>query len=454
MALNELEDLYGIEDHEMATIHPVTNGQSCGEIVQLQNTDEDSEFDTLPTSVPEGSSCKWEIFGGSDCEVELSCKINLSETEDCSEEYLLVSDGAGGEKRYCGDMEFENLRASSGLRDLFVVLQDGDEYLPNGKVGEVSCTAKCGKQGGGALRLEKNIEKKLVGCVCGLRNDDDRIVGGEDAKFNEFPWQAAIVKPGTRIPFCGATLINNRYILTAAHCFYFSKKTIKDMEVLLHAHVLDMSKLKGGKNVTLGQKGSTRGPGWDAVKKTDADEKTLRFEVEELIMHPLFTKLYDYDFALLRLKKKIKLDESDSPTPICLPPANTFESFDLKGKILTVSGWGLADEHAKASTRLLQKLDVPYIPSKKCLKFYKKLITPRMMCSGFEGGEKDACTGDSGGPLIVQAKAKQWWQMGIVSFGEGCARAGKPGVYSKVTEMTQWINFHTNQDDVKWCRDE
>ncbi|ODM92213.1 Coagulation factor X, partial [Orchesella cincta] len=423
-----------------------TASLDCGETVQLKADSDDSEFETLPHNIPSEGSCKWEILGGENCEVELSCTINLPESDDCSDASLLVSDGAGGQQRFCGQSEIPNLRASEGLRDLFLLLQGSDDFTGEG---DISCSAKCAAPAtDGVERLHQNFERKTVGCVCGLRNDDDRIVGGEDAKFNEFPWQAAIVKPGTRIPFCGGTLINSRYILTATHCFWFAKKKASDMEVLLHAHLLDMHRLKGAKDVELGEKGSTRGPGWDEAKKSDDDENTLRFEVEEVIMHPLFTKLYDYDFALLRLKGKVDIADSDSPTPICLPPVNTLDSFNLDGKQLTVSGWGLADENAKGSTRLLQKLDVPYISSSQCSSFYKNLITERMMCSGFEDGEQDACTGDSGGPLIHQVESKQWWQMGVVSFGEGCARAGKPGVYAKVTEMNQWISFNTAQDDI------
>ena len=75
--------------------------------------------------------------------------------------------------------------------------------------------------------------------MCGLQNKDDRIVGGEDAKLGEFPWQVAIVTPGTRQPMCGGSVINNYYILTAAHCFWFAKMTPDQIEVLVHAQLLD-----------------------------------------------------------------------------------------------------------------------------------------------------------------------------------------------------------------------
>jgi len=88
--------------------------------------------------------------------------------------------------------------------------------------------------------------------VCGLQNKDDRIVGGQDAKMNEFPWQVAIVFAGTRSPKCGGAIINDRFVLTAAHCFVFDKAQPSEIDVLFHARSLDMTLQKGWKDVALG----------------------------------------------------------------------------------------------------------------------------------------------------------------------------------------------------------
>ncbi|ODM91555.1 Transmembrane protease serine 9 [Orchesella cincta] len=353
--------------------------------------------------------CKWEILkmqfnpphfqGDKGVELELSCTVDLpSDPLDCAENSLLITDGVAGSQKYCGETELR-VRASEKLRDLFAVFSTSGNRDDKAYKG-IECTAKVVDAADDG-RLAKNFEGKTEQrCVCGTQSKGDRIVGGEDADFNEFPWLAAIVDKGTRRPFCGGALINDRFILTAAHCFFFSGKKAEDMEVLLHAHVLDMTVLQGWKDVELGIAGSVRGPGYDLDKVTDADEKTLRFEVEELISHPLFTPKYDYDFALLKLDRKIDLGDADSPTPVCLPPADTYDTFSLDEKNLTVAGWGLAHEKAKASTRLLQKLVVPFMTRKVCGGFLAKHLTNRMICSGFEEGIKDACTGDSGGPLI------------------------------------------------------
>lgn len=89
------------------------------------------------------------------------------------------------------------------------------------------------------------------------------------------------------------------------------------------------------------------------------------------------------------------------------------------GKMFTVVGWGKSHEDAGASTRMLQKLDLPMMSWDQCVeKVPADVLTRRMICAGFEKGGKDACTGDSGGALIYQQTKKQYWQFGVVSWGK------------------------------------
>lgn len=83
---------------------------------------------------------------------------------------------------------------------------------------------------------------------------------------------------------------------------------------------------------------------------------------------------------------------------------------------------------------------MPVIDSESCREksYYGDVITDKMICAGFPVGGKDACQGDSGGPLIYEGK-----QLGVISWGEGCAREGYPGVYTDVTEYIFWIRFAT-----------
>ena len=170
-----------------------------------------------------------------------------------------------------------------------------------------------------------------------------------------------------------------------------------------------------------GKKGSIQYGGWNLPQKTDKDEKSLRFPVEEVIIHSQFTRDYDYDAAVIRIRGWIPLvtGESQALVPICLPKAGTYGN-TYAGQNATVVGWGVGQEDASATTRLLQKLFVPILGTARC-KSVLKGITDRMICAGYLQSGKDSCQGDSGGPLIVKANKSQYKQIRVVSSGEGCA---------------------------------
>ncbi|OXA41864.1 Plasma kallikrein [Folsomia candida] len=394
----------------------------------------------------ENVTCKWTFIGDTNCTPEFSCrKFELRKLDDdCSTEYVKVSDGFGGEQSFCGKQTFEKpIRASQGTRDLFVEFKSAEDAKFPEKTAGFFCEAKCSKNIG-----------ELIDRLCGIQNKDDRIVGGEDAKMNEFPWQTAIILAGTRSPMCGGSVINDRFILTAAHCFALQPKKVKAeaIEVLIHAWLLDQT-LKGNwADKPLGELGSIQSSGYNLTKVTDEQEHSQRFKVAEIINHPLFTSKYDYDVSLLRLEKKIDLSAADAPTPICLPGPGQYEQ-TFEAETPTVIGWGMAADNAGGTTRVLQKLKVPVINLKVCQSWMSSVLTQRMLCAGYENGEKDACMGDSGGPLGYQQPNKQWKQIGVVSWGEGCARKHRPGYYSRLTELIQWVNHHTLDNSATWCKD-
>jgi hypothetical protein len=378
----------------------------------------------------------------------------------------------GGEKVFCDPLEGK-FRPSENYRDLFLEFRSGStrELGPKKNLAGIRCYVQCESPdtiSESVIRLEnlkaqappQEDEDDARGCVCGLQTPIGRVVGGIDVVMNEFPWQVALVVPGTRKPFCGGSLINNRFILTAAHCFLFGDMGAKDVEVVLHARILDFKINSEGKrigalkalNTSWGERGSIQGPGYNHSKQTDEDEKSLRFRVKRVINHPMFSSDFDYDASLLEIHGRINFNNPFSPIPVCLPPLQQDLNSSYTNIKATVVGWGRGFEDAGSNNRLLQKVDVPVLDLSECNKTMSEALTRRMICAGYAEGGRDACTGDSGGPLIYKDKKGMYQQIGIVSWGEGCARANKPGLYSRVEDFIQWIQFETSQREVVWCK--
>lgn len=236
---------------------------------------------------------------------------------------------------------------------------------------------------------------------CGLTSSKERIVGGTDTVIEDWPWQVSLMQGGQHV--CGGALVDPRWVLTAAHCFSGSKKELSRWKVV------------SGKTYL----GSLWGSSVDRI----------------IINGQYDASRNDYDIALMRLYSPISVGVSRRP--VCLPP----KDFGLSdGATMAVTGWGYLEEDGKVSSRLQQAL-IPLISRTKCSKptVYGSAITERMLCAGLLEGGVDACQGDSGGPLVHLASLK-YYQAGVVSWGVGCARRGKPGVYCSVEEMLNWIN--------------
>ena len=119
--------------------------------------------------------------------------------------------------------------------------------------------------------------------------------------------------------------------------------------------------------------------------------------------------------------------------PICLPdPAQDYDNVKA-----LVTGWGTLQSGGKHPD-ILQEVNVTTMTNQQCRrqKYSHSSITDHMICSGDEG--KDSCQGDSGGPLSVQAQDGRYSQIGIVSWGDGCAKPGYPGVYTRLTSLLDW----------------
>ncbi|KAF2988332.1 hypothetical protein EK904_008742 [Melospiza melodia maxima] len=156
-------------------------------------------------------------------------------------------------------------------------------------------------------------------------------------------------------------------------------------------------------------------------------------KIKRIISHPFFNDYtYDYDIAVLELQSPVTF--TAVVQPICLPDAthNFPVGKDLCSSILAGTG-----------ASILQKAEIRLINQTVCNQLLTDQLTPRMMCVGILTGGVDACQGDSGGPLVSVEPSSRMFLAGVVSWGDGCAQRNKPGVYSRLTSLRDWIQEHT-----------
>ncbi|KAG8593457.1 hypothetical protein GDO81_000841 [Engystomops pustulosus] len=227
-----------------------------------------------------------------------------------------------------------------------------------------------------------------------------RIVGGTAAALGSWPWQASLHFNGNHK--CGASIISNNWLVTAAHCFSSSK------------------------NVN----------SWTVVLGTVFLRTGSGLQLQNIIIHENYTSgEYQNDIALLQLSSPISFTHYIQP--VCLP--DTLDIFAVNSSCY-VTGWGALTEGGILSSSL-QQAELKIINSTSCSSYqvYGYLMKPSMICAGYLTGKIDSCQGDSGGPLVALQSNNRWSLIGIVSFGYGCALPMKPGVYTKVTYFRSWI---------------
>ncbi|XP_055713666.1 proclotting enzyme [Phlebotomus papatasi] len=258
-------------------------------------------------------------------------------------------------------------------------------------------------------QIPPQVPPSGINANCGVKNgyqDSERIVGGHNADPNEWPWIAVLFNGGRQ--FCGGSLIDNQHILTAAHC-------------VAHMSSWDVARL----TVQLGDH--------NIRSTTEVSHETRH--VKRVVRHRGFDSrtLYD-DVALLTLDTPVQF--SSSIRPICLPPANEVRQYN--GKTGVVIGWGSLRENGPQPS-ILQEVSIPIWSNDNCARKYGSAapagITQNMLCAGQD--YKDSCSGDSGGPLMVNDG--KWTQVGIVSWGIGCGKGQYPGVYTRVSNFMPWI---------------
>ncbi|XP_050697259.1 venom protease-like isoform X3 [Eriocheir sinensis] len=239
-----------------------------------------------------------------------------------------------------------------------------------------------------------------------------RIVGGSEPPIGAHPWLAALGYENVRgkVQFlCGGALVTDQHVVTAAHC-------IKDRDDL--------------KVVRLGEHDLNR----------EDDTKHEDFDIATRTLHPSYNTPSSFanDIAVLKLSRPVKF-RKQAIVPVCLPLSESLKTEPLVRRSGYVAGWGAVSFNNVSSPRLLH-VSLPVISEKDCAEKYRRFrniaINNTTLCAGV--GNQDACQGDSGGPMVMFLEGR-WRLVGVVSFGFRCAEADFPGVYTRVTNFTDWI---------------
>lgn len=216
-----------------------------------------------------------------------------------------------------------------------------------------------------------------------------RIVGGTKAKQGEFPWMVRLSMG------CGGALYKKDVVLTAAHCVDGSGK---NTDITATGGAVDLK-----------------------------DPKAVEVKSTEVVQAPGYSG-HGKDWALIKLAKPIDQDT------LKIASDGAYDKGDF-----TIAGWG-ADKEGGDQQQYLLKASVPFVDDDTCKSAYSDLVPSDELCAGrVKEGGVDSCQGDSGGPMFRKDDSGAWIQVGIVSWGNGCARAGYPGVYSQVSHFASDI---------------
>jgi len=261
--------------------------------------------------------------------------------------------------------------------------------------------------------------------ICGRRlaeinpskvgDSEHRVVGGQDATIGDWGWQVSMNISG-RLG-CGGSLLNNEWIITAAHCVGSSSVSRYSFDIGHHDRFI------------LEPWAQTRRP-------------------TKVFRNPTYTS-YNFrnDIALFKIPRVEYVDEIQ---PVCVPNGQV----EYAGRESWATGWGTTRSGGRVS-RYLQEVRMPFLSDERCIQKYPRAYKDVMVCAGETGNNADTCQGDSGGPLVVrhlptdpynndqnddgnyaQPSGERWYLAGLTSWGYGC---GDGGVYTRTSAFYSWI---------------
>lgn len=391
-----------IKKDYITKVHPGCGGKT------LDLTETEGEFRSPTYNVenqyPNSAKCAWNIkvangklahltFSSFDVETSLGCK------NDYVNVYEVVNGKLEFKKRLCGD-EIPDEITSSG-NQLHVEFRTDATIMRKGFVAKYS---------------QKDVPTAET---CGspfVFPKFGRIVGGVEANPYSWPWQISLRAQTQRSytnddygHVCGGSIINKRWIVTAAHCVYSGRSyPMRFWEILTGDH--------------------------DRRKE---ERSETRYKVEKLIIHENYKQIgFHNDIALFKTTKDIAFN--NEVQPVCL----TKEQVE-PDKLCFTTGWGATHFGDSKGSATLQQVTLPVIGHEQCSKpdyLGMSVDKKEMVCAGYPEGQKDACQGDSGGPLVCSKGLElRYYLHGITSWGVGCAMAKKPGVFTRVSSYIDWI---------------
>lgn len=327
--------------------------------------------------------------------------------------------------------------------------------------------------------------------MCGYQRQagtsrEPKIVGGNSTADGEFPWAVSIQRNGNH--HCGGVIVGKRWILTAAHCV--RNQFVGSLIVKTGGSEVTSNDINGGGNSI----NSRIDIGNELTQETQTAQEPksqVNYSVDKIVIHDDFSKqiaassiplqqqssqqhqsnninnsisdllnakqyqhqakqssapanVNNADIALIRLKNEISFNQY--AWPVCFPSK---ESGSFSGTNAVVVGWGKLNEKSDEFSSDLQKVQLTIIDNSLCQAWFKLAgremhIDDRIICAGYRIGGKDACHGDSGGPLLARAASGQQVVVGVVSTGIGCARPLLPGLYSRVSSYVNWIENYVS----------